>query len=518
MTKRGKKKSTNSKKEWRGVLLVSSIFLLALVLRFCRLEQTFLFSGELGHNLLAIKNAYVTKTIPLLGPPTSHPWLSFGPFFYWLFGPILFFSHFNPLSHAYFGASIGVLIIIANYFVITDILDRKVGLLSSFLMAVSPLFLEFSRAGRFFSIVTLLVYPFLWLFYKVINGEKAYLFPLFFVFGCMFSFHFTPLMLIPFMIMLIAIKKIKCNRKEVGLGIVGFLLAMLPFFIYDILHGLTMTKNVVLWIPYRVAGFVGLYPKNTISENVLHENVLSLSGFITKSFLSTNSIIWSTVFIVLLVFFIAQTILRYRKNPKDSSIFARLFFVLWFVWGYIAVFVHGAPPIHYFVPILSSPIILLSIVICDLWEKKYTRWGITLAVLLLTFVNFRYYFSPQWYYLPNDHMTQKPFYVPYPLQIAVAKAIISDAKGQKFILHRVGEDDQFVGDYAQNYQYLLWLYGNEPESDGSLVYTIYENRPPRLDQQHALLFQIDSLTVVKSTSVVVQVKSNVITRYIPRSQ
>lgn len=61
------------------------------------------------------------------------------------------------------------------------------------------------------------------------------------------------------------------------------------------------------------------------------------------------------------------------------------------------------------------------------------------------------------------------------LQIATAKAIAKDAKGDEFTLSRVGEGDQFEGDFAQNYQYLLWREGNEPVSKASINYTITES-------------------------------------------
>ena len=192
-------------------MLIFIITLLGLFLRFYKIEQNFIFSGEMGHNLLAIKNAYITKQVPLLGPPTSHPWLYFGPLYYWIYGPILVFSNFNPLSHAYFGAVVSVFMIIFNFLTIKRLFNEKVATLSSFLIAISPLCLEFSRFGRFFSIVSLLVYPFLYCLYEILEKKRNLFLQLGLLFGAMFSFHFTPLMLVPFMVSSFIFKRYKPN-------------------------------------------------------------------------------------------------------------------------------------------------------------------------------------------------------------------------------------------------------------------------------------------------------------------
>src|SRR3990167_8629485 len=73
---------------------------------------------------------------------------------------------------------------------------------------------------------------------------------------------------------------------------------------------------------------------------------------------------------------------------------------------------------------------------------------------------------------------QKPLdIVSYQTQLDIAKVISNNAQGKSFTLERVGVNDQFEGDYAQNYQYLLWWLGNEPKKDiMSPTYTICETK------------------------------------------
>jgi hypothetical protein len=65
--------------------------------------------------------------------------------------------------------------------------------------------------------------------------------------------------------------------------------------------------------------------------------------------------------------------------------------------------------------------------------------------------------------------------MPFVEQEKAALKIIKVAHGQRFSLERIGPNDQFEGNFAQNYQYLLWYYGNEPVKDAPIVFVIRDN-------------------------------------------
>jgi 4-amino-4-deoxy-L-arabinose transferase-like glycosyltransferase len=479
------------------LLLVAGIILLAVYLRFYRINDTFIFSGEVGDNILTIKNAFFSKQIPLIGPPTSHPWLYFGPLYYWIYGLVLIAFKFNPFSHAYFGALVSVMIVIINYFVIRSIFNRRIAVLSSLLITVSPLFLDFARSARFYSIVTLLVYPFIYLLYKICQKKKDYWFFLGLTLGSMFSFHFTPLVLVPFAISVLFIKKISIKSKQIIKLILGLVLPMITFLIFDLNHGFSMTKNILLWVPYRIAGFFGLYPKNTISLKVISENILSVSDFFTRSvYFNTDS----KFSFLLLILFITILIWYLWELFKKRLPFSYLFVLLWFFWGIIAVFIHGSPPIHYFVPILPLPILIMTIYIDQYMNNKIINLALVGCLLILIISNFNYYFTRQWFYPNNQIMTLNPYYLPFTLQQRVVLSIIKDAHGQKFNLKRIGLNDQFVGNYAQNYQYLLWLNGNQAVSSSHIAYTICEPKIEHVSckSQGLIIKQIANITIYKN--------------------
>jgi hypothetical protein len=432
-----------------------AIIILGLFLRFYRIEENLVFHGELGHNYLAIKNFIQAKKIPLLGPPTSHPWLSFGPLFYWLFAPVLALAGYNPVAGAYFMALVGVLVIIVNYLVVEKLFNKNVALYSSFLIAISPTWIAITRQARFFSLVTLFFYPF-WYFLV-----KKKFFWLGFFFGLMLNFHLSPIILLPATILFLFQKRKRIKRTDIAKGFLGLLIPNLPFLLYNLKTNFGMFSKLILWFPYRVVGFFGLYPKNNISFGVLKANLVSFYKFMISSFIPVPS---TNILMVLFFIFFIVFILLKRKT------FSLLFWFL--IFGYLGIFIHGDPPSHYYLPLLPLPILFFSFLL----EEIRQRMGNVLTymiLIVLVVINFQFFFSVKWFYRPQNKIVGK--LVPYKLQLKIVRDIITDARGRKFSLKRIGSFDYFEGDYAQNYQYLLWWLGNEPVEDAALIYTIYEN-------------------------------------------
>jgi GT2 family glycosyltransferase len=476
--------------------------LLAIFLRFYKIQQNFPFDGEVGDNLLDIKNAFIYHHIPLKGPPTSHPWLSFGPLFYWLYGPVLFLSQFNPVSHAYFAACIAVLLIVANFYFLKNIFSKHVAIISSFLITISPLYLFATRLGRFTFFVSLLIYPFLWLLYKILNGEKKYFFWLCLMFGIMLNFHYTPLFLIPVVLLLFFIKKVTLNWKDITLSITGFFLPLTPLLFYDSQHAFSMSKNLLLWIPYRILGFLGIYHKNNVTQSVLHEDSLSFLNFFSFSFTPTayNSytFIGIVIFLLILLFLVLKIISFYQKKTL-STIW--LILIAWTGIGFLALFIHGSAPLHYFVPLLPFPIIFFSLFLSQIWEKKFGKHLVFFILILLTVINCYYLFSSNWFSIPEKKSPYDNTIISYDTHKKIAKFIVNDAKGKPYILKRVGYNDIFEKQFAQNYIYLLWWYGNEPVSKAKITYTIVEdgNRLLKVKKKTSKVYLFQNIFILKDT-------------------
>lgn len=425
------------------------------------------FHGELGHNYLAIKDFLLSGKIPLLGPPTSHPWLFFGPIFYWIMFPIMAVFDFNPVAPACFFAIVGGLTIYLNYLLVKRISDEKTALISSFLISFSPAFLDATRGARFFS----LIIPFFYvLFLQLFKKPKSYLL-VGLTFGVMLNFHYTPIVLLP--IIVYPIFKEKGRSNNIFKFILGTLIPLLPIIIYDFFHGFEMFTKFLVWIPYRIAGFAGLYPKNNTSIESLYFGLTSILKFLASLFVfGTHDLIiifGTLIFLIIIV------------TARREKILAITLFI-----GFLGLILHGEPPSHYFYILYPIPIIIVSIFFSQIKSSKvvYVFLG---SIFLLSCLNFKNWF--------NSFENLKNINIEYSEQLAASKSIIEDAKKRNFIIRRVGESDEFEENYSQNYKYLLWWMGGHVVNRSNLEYIFVEKHKAMFNVQ--IVYSGKELTVYK---------------------
>jgi hypothetical protein len=396
-------------------------------------------------------------------------------------------GNYQPVAGAYFFVFVGVLIVSFNYLFVKYFFDKKVAILSSFLIAISPNFVEFTRSSRFFYLTVLLFYPFFYFLFKSSKEKKNYLFLSGVIFGVMLNFHLTPLIYFPFIILVFFKHKTIFKFYDVSKFIIGLFISQIPLLIHDAKNNFEMLSNFLIWIPYRIAGFIGIYPKNTLNQQVFNENATSFLVFLNNSFVHNSKIaglIVGFVFVLITIFYL----INYTKR-KILNIEMSLLGVL--LLGYLAIFVHGSPPNHYFLPLFPIPIILLSQFIIN--RSKISSWVIIVIVMFVSIVNIDYYFSDKWFYR-YENVSETNF-IQYKSQVSITKKIVNKMSGSEYSLHRVGENDHFDGDFAQNYQYLLWLYGNEPVNDESCKIIIIEDENKVNSEISGEIDRVDGVTI-----------------------
>ncbi len=450
----------------RGYFFIILILVVGIFLRFYKIDENIVFHSELGNNYLDIKNFLLAGKIPLIGPTTSHPWLSFGPLFYWIMSPLFAIFDFNPKIGSYFFAFEGCLLILVNYLFIRSIFNEKISLISSFIISISPVFISYARDSRFFSLVLLIFYPFLYFFLKAIQKHTN---PFWFGFfyGLFFSFHFSPLIFLPVILYLLV--KSKVTISQLIKAFVGFLLPNLTLIINDLLNRGQMLKNLFLWIPYRILGFLNVIPQNNFDKDLLLKNFSAILNFFNSIFVPPIGYLnFLGLFIVgLLLFFIFST--SFKKETNVLLLIA--------VFGLLALFIHGDPPYHYFLPILPALVILVSLSISVLYQKY--KLITIFASFIFILINFNYYFSNNWFF---QYKKVSNKLVPYEIQYKISKAIVDDASGKPFVLKRVGYFDNFENNYSDNYIYLMWYLGNQPVNNANLIYTIYEEKTQNVEK------------------------------------
>ncbi len=460
------------------------IIVLGAFLRFYKIQQNLIFNGETGYDYMTIRTFVENHQIPLIGPRTSHEWFFIGSLFYWIFGILMPVFNYNVLVGAYFFGVVGVLSILVCYFVLKPLFGQKAALICSFLVSISPLWVQLTHDARFNGATGLLFFPFYYFLVRSTEDKGLSLFKLGLTLGVMFSFFPSPILLLPGAVVVLFLYRKKIAKKYFLPGILGFIIPNIPYLVYNAQHKFEIIKSLFVWIPYRIAGFLGLYPKNTVTSDVLRTNITGLYTFFQQSYLQTNNILIFVLIICVIVFAI--------KNIQNNQPLKILLVVS--VVSYLGLFLHGAPPQHYYLVIFPVPLILISLFLENIGMKNF--WVAVAILSYLLIINFRFYFSDKWFYMNSARMSDDMTFVPYSLQLKVTDLIAKDAGEQKFSLARVGPLDYFGENFSLNYQYLLWNLGKKPDQKAKLKYTIYEDTRKLLENEK--IVWVENIAVTKN--------------------
>ncbi|MFH1967482.1 MAG: glycosyltransferase family 39 protein [Patescibacteria group bacterium] len=121
------------------------IILVAIGLRFYRLENNARFIWDEGRDMLAIRRLIVNRDLTLFGPYNEIDGKKdfFGVFHYYLMAPALWASHFDPIGPTIFTAGLGVVSVLLLYFLLTQWTSPPKALLVTWLYAISPLVVKY---------------------------------------------------------------------------------------------------------------------------------------------------------------------------------------------------------------------------------------------------------------------------------------------------------------------------------------------------------------------------------------
>jgi len=86
--------------------------------------------------------------LPLVGLTTSHEWLSYGPFYYWIMLPFFKIFNGNPYILFFVALVTAVIGLLLNFVVIKKIIDSKTALISTIMLAISPLLVWQTRLSK----------------------------------------------------------------------------------------------------------------------------------------------------------------------------------------------------------------------------------------------------------------------------------------------------------------------------------------------------------------------------------
>ena len=455
---------------------ISMGFILALAafLRLYRIADYMTFLGDEGRDVLKVYDI-LHGHLTLLGPTSSVGGFFLGPIYYYFMAPFLWLFNYNPVGPAVMVAFFGVLTVWLIYKFCSDLFNQRIGIIASFLYAISPLVIAYSRSSwnpnplPFFSLLTLFI-----LYKGVVKNNLKLFFASGILLGIAMQLHYLATFLaavVFFYLLLYETIGAKKPLQKIILSLVkkyfsifiGFLIGWSPFLAFEIRHGFLDFKNMFNFI--FQSGNTGA---NTNFFVTVYDVFFRLFGRLVFSFpppeqffnYNTSVLnLWILIIVsvaVLSTFFLLNNLYRSFKSKNEN--FGK--YLLLFVWLFIGILLFGfykkSIYDYYFSFMFALPFILAASLIVFIYEnKKLKIFGKALSMtvfLLLLVINIQ---GLPFRYEPNRQLNQTK---------VIASFVLEKTNGQPFNFALITGGNS---DHAYRYFFTIWGHTPVTIEDGA---------------------------------------------------
>lgn len=234
-----------------SVVFFLIIFLSGLFWRFINYDNRWTLSQDQARDAIIALHSIHLKSLPLIGPPSSASYFSFGPFYYWL---IIFFSLIFPFNfyNPWIGFTLLSFISVLIFFLIGKSLGGKslafiLGGVASFSSAavfhsvdmLNPMLVPFFTIFTFFSLI------------KLIDQQKIkYALALGLWVGLAINFHFQALGLLSILLISPFLNNFSFKRRLLLFLWVnlGFIITFLPLILFNLQNNWIHFKNIFVYL------------------------------------------------------------------------------------------------------------------------------------------------------------------------------------------------------------------------------------------------------------------------------
>lgn len=438
-------------------ILLTFVLILAIFLRFFRLSDLMMFIGDQGWYYLSARDMVLTGNIPLVGITSSHTWLHQGALWTYMLAPVLWLFNFIPVGGAYLSSFVGILTVWLVYKVGKEVFSRKIGLIATFLYATSPLIVIHSRMAYHTSPIPFFTIILFYSVYKWIKGNVLYFPFIIFLLAILYNFELATFTLVPIIIILLMIgfatkkqwARDLINKKIAVLSLLGFLIPMIPIIIYDFGHGFPQTIKFVIWILYKIAVTLRLYPSlHPDAPSETYQTMFLFASTLIKRliFFENTYIAWTIL--ILSVSYLIFIVCRFVAGKSNSLLL--LFFVIP-VLGYVAAKTNSEGYVLIFFPVVTFMIALLFNIIIS------RRLLFVPGVILLFGIGFVNSYS----LVSKNYLMKNGYGIPIIDRINIAKQIVRESGKKEYNIIGRGEGSQYES-FTMGYEYLTWWIGKQP--------------------------------------------------------
>lgn len=427
------------------------ILLIASFLGIDRIQELMTFIGDQAWFYTSARDMILNGEVPLVGIPSSRPWLHQGPLWTYVLAFALWLGNFHPASGAYLTALIGVLSIVLIYAICSEFFDKRFAFLVSLIYATSPLVIFYMRMPYHTSPIPFFVIFLFYALLKWIRGKPQY-FPLvIFSMSMLYNFHLGTVVFWPVIIFFLFYglsKKAEffqalMSAKVFIASFLALILPMTPILIYDFTHGFPQTLRYGAWFGYKLLQLLGIIERNASDTN----SYLDTFKFFFSKY-ETLTIMTGLV-ISILIFFLSLLIsLNEFKKNKITAPF-NIIFLLTSI-GIISFFVSNVLSEAYLLMLFPGLIFMFAFSFYKMLGKISVYFAITIAF-------FNTYTLTTTNYLMRDRLTLEK-------RIEASEKILELAGGTDYNLIYKGPGEEFESS-IMSYTYLTWWLGNKPSDE-----------------------------------------------------
>ncbi len=455
--------------------LIILIVAVSAGLLFYRLSELMQFFGDQGWYYLSARDMILRGNVPIVGIPSSHPWLHQGAYWTYILAAIFSVTNFSPIAPGYFTAGIGVITVLLMYMIGKRMFSPTVGLLAAFLYATSPLIIIHARAPYHTSLIPLVTLFFIYSLYRWLRGKVIY-FPItIFLIAVLYNFQIstTPYLAVFALFVIYGFWKKKnyfteiLNRKILGLSFFAWLIPMIPMLIYDFQNGFPQTVKFVLWIGYRVALLFG-FP--SIHGDRVFEPLAPFIPFTIEKIQQLIFLPNSSIAITLLLgaFSYLSYILYAKYKSKKASV-ALITLYICFAIPFISYLGIKTTSEAYWPMFFPTAILLIAVAAVYGMQVKRLK-VVMVGIILLVGITNAYTLVKS-----NYLMNISQFGFPFHERLSASKIITTQADGREYNIQGVGAGSKFES-FTMPYEYLTWYLGAGASDDKeNLQFTVIEN-------------------------------------------
>lgn len=454
------------------------ILIIASFLRFYRLSELMIFGGDVARDYCVARDITLLKKLPLLGSPSSVPWLHQGPFFTYFLGLILWLGKYNPLVGGYFVGGLGVFSVLAVYFLGKKFFSEKAGLWAALFYSTSPLVVIFDRYPYHQSLTSLFtILFFLSLFYSL-KKNFSFLFLSSFIFGLLLQIELSNLVLFPILLWIFWDLRSKSDFKILTYSVFAFFISWLPKIIYDLSSGFTQTLGFAAWIIHKLIPFGPLADRvgTTIS---LVERIRLILDFFSKM-IFWNSLWFSAFFLLLLISFL---IFCFRSRERIKTQAEYLVF-LWLFLPAVCFLIQGSPALSYMPVFFALPALLYGYFL-ERVKQKFIFYFFSLLGLTMVLFNSLFLLKNDYLMLTGAESSVKVKFnmgQSFRIQKQMAEFLVNDSKKKPFNLVALGAHG-FYPSSTLDLVYLTWYLGGKPSPDKEKIkYYVFLKEEPFVRQ------------------------------------